>query len=312
MQILFFCPPVTVINGGIKHIFRMAEVLVQAGYDAVVFEEQGRRPWWLDTTAPVVGQGAFRQDRDQILVLPEDQPQIFKVFASWPNKKVVYVQNHFYAALGLGTAESYADFGIAHILCSSQTIGDFMQFRHKGIPLSVIPCLVDSSKFHSNKLKEKEIVYMPRKRPVEALYLQDLFRYANPDLKAWRWTSIENKSEADVAQAMEAAGVFLSLSRLEGFGLTPLEAMASGCIVAGFMGIGGREYATPENGFWVEEDDFSGACNALAQALSLASLPPDHPTRQAYAAAAQTTLAPFTKQEFEKTVCQTWQRIVGS
>ena len=56
---------------------------------------------------------------------------------------------------------------------------------------------------------------------------------------------------------------------MESVGLTTLEAMASGCVCAGFTGIGGRQYATPDNGFWVDDDDCMAAADALAQAISL-------------------------------------------
>jgi glycosyltransferase involved in cell wall biosynthesis len=56
---------------------------------------------------------------------------------------------------------------------------------------------------------------------------------------------------------------------MESVGLTTLEALASGCVCAGFTGGGGRQYATPDNGFWVEEDDCLAAADAVAQAISL-------------------------------------------
>ena len=75
------------------------------------------------------------------------------------------------------------------------------------------------------------------------------------------------------AAAMGEAGVFLSLGRLESLGLTPLEAMACGCIVAGFTGIGGQEYASPANGFWAAEDDFPSCIKQLRAALGRLSFP---------------------------------------
>ncbi len=51
--------------------------------------------------------------------------------------------------------------------------------------------------------------------------------------------------------------------------MATLEAMASGCVCAGFTGVGGQEYATPENGFWAPEDDCEAAVDALAQAADL-------------------------------------------
>jgi glycosyltransferase involved in cell wall biosynthesis len=53
--------------------------------------------------------------------------------------------------------------------------------------------------------------------------------------------------------------------------MTTLEAMASGCLCAGFTGIGGDEYATPDNGFWAPEDDCEAAADALAEAAAVAA-----------------------------------------
>jgi hypothetical protein len=37
-----------------------------------------------------------------------------------------------------------------------------------------------------------------------------------------------------------------------------LEAMASGCVVVGFTGMGGDEYAAADNGVWLACDDVTG------------------------------------------------------
>jgi glycosyltransferase involved in cell wall biosynthesis len=44
----------------------------------------------------------------------------------------------------------------------------------------------------------------------------------------------------------------------------PIEAMASGCIVVGFHGYGGMEYAGTENGFWFSPEFLEEVVDALA------------------------------------------------
>ncbi len=312
MKIIFFCPSTTTINGGIKHIFRMAETLIAQGHDAAVFEQNTQRPTWFASTAPIVGQGAgqgiFTPDAQHIYVVPEDQPHILADFARLPQRKVIYSQNHFYGALGLPNGGSYADFGVTDILCSGKTIYDHAQLRHPKLHARIIPCAVDAAQFKPAAQKKNIIAYMPRKRAIEAAYIRDMFRFAHPECADWEWQEIANASEAEAAQILANAKVFLSLSRLEGFGLTPLEAMASGCVVAGFTGIGGREYANIENGFWAAEDDFPACVAALAQATTLATsterLTPYH---QACAA----TLAAYTPQTFNDAVKSVWTSILA-
>ncbi|MGB9152945.1 MAG: glycosyltransferase, partial [Alphaproteobacteria bacterium] len=306
MKIIFFCPPVVTVNGGIKHIFRMAETLIAQGRDAVVFEQTGARPTWFASTAPIIGQGAFTPAADHLYVLPEDQPHILADFARLPQRKVIYSQNHFYGALGVGDAASYADYGVTDILCSSRTIYDHCRLRHPTLRATVVPCAVDPALFKPAPEKQNIIAFMPRKRAIEAVYIRDMFRFTHPQYRDWQWREIANASEADTARMMGEARVFLSLSRLEGLGLTPLEAMASGCTVAGFTGIGGREYATSDNGFWANEDDFPACNTALAQAVAQSLAP-----TEAHQAAHRQTLAAYTPETFFQGVKAAWDGILA-
>jgi len=310
MQIVFFCPPVTMINGGIKRVFRMCETLGAAGFDAIVFEEQGRRPAWFPSTAPIAGQGIFNRDAEQIYVLPEDQPNILALFKDWPQRKVIDSQNHFFGVLGIGNANSFADYGASHILCCSKITFDHAKKRHPSLKAHLIPCGIDTETYKT-RVKQKRILYMPRKRPVEALFIRDMFRFAYPEYRDWEWQEVKDKPEDEVVKMMGEAGVFLSLGRLEGLGLTPLEAMASGCVVAGFTGVGGREYATTENGFWADEDDLTGCVEQLKKAVDLASLDNEDETKKAYRSISQRTLKDFTVLGFNAATLAVWKEILS-
>ncbi|MGE3622913.1 MAG: glycosyltransferase [Bdellovibrionales bacterium] len=308
MQIVFFSPPANAINGGIKYIFRMAEALRPLGHDAVVIEEQERRPAWFPSTVPIVGQNFLQPNAAQVYVLPEDQIHMLKPLKDWPQRKVIYNQNHFYSTFRLGDLESYSDYGVEHIICSSRMIHEHARMRHPNCAAHVVPYAIDSALFRPGA-KHDRIAYMPRKRAVEAAYIRDTFRFLYPQYRHWQWQELNNMDAGDIARAMGEAKVFLSLSRLEGFGLTPLEAMASGCVVAGFTGIAGREYATDANGFWADEDDFPGCITQLAAAVALAS--GDPADRQNHTAACRQTLAGYTPEVFEQAVKEVWQRILA-
>lgn len=113
------------------------------------------------------------------------------------------------------------------------------------------------------------VAYSPRKRQSEAKIIQAFFKKVHARHAALPWSEITNLAEREVARALGSSSLFLSLSRFESVGMTPLEAMASGAICAGFTGIGGREFATDANGFWVPEDDCEAAADALAEAADL-------------------------------------------
>lgn len=312
MRIILFCPPATVINGGIKQIFLLADALRFHGFDAVVFEEQGRRPDWFSSAVPVVSQGVFEPRADEVLVLPEDQPQILQIFKDWPQRKVVYSQNHFYGSLALTDVSSFADYGITHALCCSRTTYEHMIWRHPRIRPFFVPCGIDSTLFKPAEVKTKTISYMPRKRPVEAAFIRDIFCYTYPECSGWAWQVIGGNTEQETAQMMGDSKIFLSLGRLESLGLTPLEAMASGCVVAGFTGIGGQEYATPANGFWAPEDDFKECAKQLRRAIDFAEQPEESAARETYFRATQEALKPYTPKAFSAAAKEAFSEILKS
>ncbi len=307
MQIVFFCPSPDHIAGGIKCIFRMAETLRRLGYDAVVYERTKTRPKWFENDAPIFGKEIFRPTPDQVLVMPEAQPEIFEAFAGRPQRKVVYCQSYVYAAKGVRDGGSFADYGVSHILCAGRAIYDYCRHRHPNLPLHLVPNGIDPRRFHPRPKREC-IAFIPRKRKVEAVYLRDLFRYNYPEFRDIEWLELDGKSEQDIAEGVGGASVFLVLHRLDSQPLTGLEAMASGCVLAGFTGGGGREYARPENGFWADEDDFPACIRQLAEAVRLSR--ETGARRAAYAAACAETMAAYTSAVFDAAVRGAWAEIL--
>jgi len=61
--------------------------------------------------------------------------------------------------------------------------------------------------------------------------------------------------------------VFLSFGYPEGFSLPPVEAMASGCVVVGYHGRGGREYFDPSFSYPVEAGDIIGFAQTVEELL---------------------------------------------
>jgi glycosyltransferase involved in cell wall biosynthesis len=157
-------------------------------------------------------------------------------------------------------------------MCPSHTVVHFCRTRFPGMKLGYTPFCVDEERFSFRGEKALQIVTVPRKRPLEFGAILDLFRATHPQFRQLPWVYLHQATEAMVADAMAQSAVFLSLARLEAHGMTALEAMASGCIVAGFAGLhGGTDSATARNGFWADEDDVPGCVQQLARAVQLAA-----------------------------------------
>ena len=255
-------------RGGHKMALRHVEALRGMGFDAVAWLQEGAPvPSWLDHAAAVQLGGAFRDD--DVVVFPEDATGAMRQFGGIHQCKVVFCQNHFYAASqGVGLlapddALSYGDY-----MACSQTAANWLARFMPHRSIEVVPAFADERLF-APAAKTLTVACSPQKRPLEFRALQTMLRRLHTSAAPWRWAVIQNTSESDVAAIMGQAAVFLSLSRFEGLGMTTLEAMASGCLVVGFTGLGGREYATPINGFWIGEDDVVACAEALTRAMAL-------------------------------------------
>ena len=85
----------------------------------------------------------------------------------------------------------------------------------------------------------------------------------------------------------------VALSPLEGFGLFPLEAMASGCAVVGFHGGGGLDYMTEQNSRVVPYPRLDEVVDQLAAVVR------DQALAQALAAQGRVDARQFTRERFE-------------
>ncbi|MBM4072669.1 MAG: glycosyltransferase family 4 protein [Planctomycetes bacterium] len=291
--------------GGVRIIHHHVDLLVKNGYDAVVLLRQDEAQHFFRSQVPTMVAGRNMSiTASDIFVVPEPWNDILRGLASSPARRIVFCQNHFYVPNGIARATDYAAFGVSTILSCGDVIASALRdiFGLKHVP--VVHNAIDHTLFKPGA-KRLQIAYMPRKMRKESDYIRMSFKRRHPRFHAVPWVPIEMIQEAEVARILGESAIFLSLSHLEGVGLPPLEAMASGCLVVGFGGGGGLEYATPQNGFWCRQDDLSGCADALARACTLA-----HDDREAHAvrvAAGRSTAGRYTLQRMERELLDFWR-----
>ncbi len=307
-RIAYVCASAEPITGGIKAAFQHVEMLVDGGLDAVVATPDAQPPHWFGTRAPLISHSDLRAD--DVLVLPENLHGIITSVANSPNPKVVFCQNPAFVYQGLGPLASYAEIGATHILCPSYTVMRYCRRRFPELALGYTPYFVDHEVFTPAPRKQLRIAAIPRKRMVEYGTVYDLFRSCYPQLSHVEWVFIEQATEAQVAQAMGESAVFLSMARLEAHGMTALEAMASGCIVAGFTGVpGGCDSSTAANGLWAPEDDVVTCTDQLARAVQM-SIGQGADYRFMREAGSLTALQ-YRREESSRLLVGFWKRTLG-
>lgn len=253
------------LAGGVKVAHRHAELLVDLGIDAQVLAPRGR-PVWFRSKAVVTTDPRLRVGPSDLLVFGEEMDRNLDAARPLPCQRALYCQNHHYLPLDRLNGRGLAEAGFHRVAAASRVIGAFLDSAMGWPGASVLSPPINPALFRPGP-KTLRVAVLPRKLPEHAAFIRAIFRQKNPDLAGIEWVEIVGRHEEEVADILAGSAVFLSLGHREGLGMVALEAMASGCAVVGFHGMGGLDYATPENGRWFFSDDMIACADALADVL---------------------------------------------
>ena len=267
-RIIYLSPfPVDNISGGIKVMFGHVAMLNELGYDACVFSPSGR-PVWFSNDDPLFSGSDLFSNPDHLVVFPELLNGRLSEWALAEMKasKLLLCQNQYYMFSEALQARPLHELGFVHFLTVGQVARGFLQRVFAPAAFDVVPTWIDDTHFRPRE-KTPSIALFPRKMPQSYELIRHIFCTKYPQLKTTPWWPIQEMTEQMAADILGQSSVFLSLCDRECCPLSPLEAMASGCAVAGFHGYGGLEYATAENGIWLPPDHLEETADALAELL---------------------------------------------
>lgn len=242
------CPDWDRPSGGIRKQYRAVDVLNAAGIDAAIVHTRPgfQCSWFPHTTKVVAAPDVVVGDRD-LIVVPEIYGSAIRELPAGV-RQVIFNQNPYVTldsleAGGPAAEAPYVDSpDLAAVVVVSSDSAEVLEYAFPGTPVRRIRLGIDPAIHHpAAEPPGKRIAYMPRKRkeePNEVLRLLEL----RGVLDEWEVVPIRRRPEAETAELLRSSRIFLSFSVREGFGLPPCEAMASGCLVVGFDGFGGREY----------------------------------------------------------------------
>lgn len=265
-RVIYLVPDHAEPAGGIRAIYRHVELLVQTGLDAAVWHcAQGFECGWFVSSAPVLSGPTLAIDETDLLIIPE-------VMLSPENdpapgcRKIIYNQNHFYT-FDFVPPDGYPGWTpTPSVWVSSAASLDVLRRVHAELPVELIPYSIDLELFHPRPRRERQVAWMPRKRPREAAVLQALFR-ADERFTGVALAPVDGFTEEQTAAELGTASVFVALSHEEGFGLPILEALAAGCPVVGYPAGGGAELFAAPGTHQVADADVIAIVERVAELL---------------------------------------------
>lgn len=201
---------------------------------------------------------------DDVLVVPD-------YALSWAGvqcpgvTKVAMVQGMGPLFLGLPPEQTVLQDAFKATIATSRACLDVVHMM--GLPHpGAITLAVSHPDLRFQARKSRRIAYMPRKLPaVSRAVVTALSR--RPELQGYDFVAIDKMSRDEVVAVLNDALFFLSFVDVEGFGLPAAEAMLAGCVVIGFVGVGGAEFYTPSTGVVVPDGDAVALFEAVRQTV---------------------------------------------
>jgi hypothetical protein len=262
-------PDIQAPRGGIRRAYRFVDTLNAVGIDAaIVHGSKGFRCRWFSNETRVAYAKEIRLRGADLLVIPEIWATRIP-FAGPGVAKVILSQNTnltFASAADAATvAKLYRAPGVLGAVVGSEHDAEFFAYALSDLVVRRIHYGVDTNLHHATDPKSFVVSYIPRKLPDEARAVVELLRLRGA-LEGWEVAPIGDMDESAYAAVLRRSRVFLSFAHQEGLGLPPLEAMACGCTVVGFDGIGGRELFQ-QHGISVDNGDVLAFAQEAEQVL---------------------------------------------
>jgi len=282
--------------GGVKQMHRLSEQINLLGRESIIIQQDADfHPSWFTSQVKTISYDSWRNLSDlsserDIVILPETY---LNQFASYGGglATVIFNQNGSYT-FGLKSDQSanlsplkivkaYNQTCIKHILCVSeydrQLLSSFCNVPASRISLirnSIDPRLVNPG----GKAKKRIVSFMPRKNRFDAHIVTSLL-FSQAWFNGWKLMPIVGKPHHEVVSDLQSSLVFLSFGHPEGFGLPVAEALACGCAVVGYSGLGGREIFDLVSDFpvayGVEYGDWNGFLQALKTVVKYVDQKPE-------------------------------------
>ncbi|PSR28942.1 MAG: glycosyl transferase family 1 [Sulfobacillus thermosulfidooxidans] len=245
MKIIILTPDNPQPIGGIKQLYRLANILREGGWDARILHEKPgfRINWFHVPDIPIEYKSHIEVHGDDVIVIPEIYAHQVPSIAPGV-KKVIYNQNAYYTFLNGDVQEAYYHRDVIGVLVVSDDNYQYLHFAFPNVPIYRIICGIDTDLWKPRQ-KEKVIAFMPRKHVEDAIQVLSILKHRTA-FDGWKIMPIHDMTELQVAEILGRSSIFLSFGYPEGLGLPPLEAMASGCHIIGYHGGGGKEYWNKE------------------------------------------------------------------
>jgi len=254
----------------------------------------------------------FRAERDYV-VLPED---LGGKILEFPGRKVIFNKNLYYGFSIFGRVKPavypYLHPDIIGVMTVSNHNTDFLRFAYPHLTVVKVDHSVDSEMFVCRPVlaKKRQIAVIPKSPGMlKSLYHMLISRSerGHNNLRDYEWVWLSDKPQRELSTILQDSLIFIFLSVEEGLGRAPIEAMACGCLVAGFCSGPPREYLPPEFGF--EYGDLIGIARFVEDIAE--SFPDNIEHLQCLSDVGRNRALAFSRVREEESILDAWKGLLS-
>lgn len=300
-MIYYLCLDDNTPSGGRRILYRHVDILNANGIEAAIGHQSDVRLTWFENQTRVENITGLAFGDTDVLVIPETWgPNLHTIAPDMPF--VIFNQNAYYTWNGYTMREAetpYQSENLLGVMVVSDDSRDYLRYAFPHLePYRIHNSIAPIFRYQS--AKDQRIACMPRKHADELCQVLNLCKWRG-ELAGWTVDLIDNATQEDVARRLRRAAVFLSTGYPEGSPMPPLEALASGCVVVGYLGKGGNEYTDLGCIIPVDDSDVIGLAGSLAWTLA-------HLTQYDTEAASKAALERYSAERETADVLGFWEK----
>ena len=257
----FYVPDFDKPSGGVGLTYDHVKVLNENGFTAkVLHTKQDFVPEWLGDRAENVPVVYLEEDKLELrmqdfIFIPEGFPQVMdnlhKQRAAC--KKIVFCQNWYNVLNSLQPGQFWNQFGIGECMSVSNVQTEYLKAIMPFLKFKQVVGSIDAETFHPpERIEDKKPVvsFVNNRDPLKAHNVIKTFYAIFPHFRWIQFNELKDLSNEEYAEAIRESAFYIHFDEVSSWGTAPIEAYLSKTLVAGWDGIGGKEYMT-DNNIWL-------------------------------------------------------------
>lgn len=243
-------------RAAIKHIYDMAIVLKQQGYNAKILVEEKTYTGiknWLDESYDILPIVSIKEDKvelnvDDIIVIPEHYSNILPQLSNMKCGKIMLVQQKEYMFETLPIGSRWSNFGVDRCITTTERSKKYIQEYFSEALIHIIPPYIGEN-FTPSTCPRKPYIAISCRDRLQHRKLVSEFYLKFPQLRWITFRDMIQMTYNEFSDALKECAVAVWIDDESTFGTFPLESMKCGIPIVGKIPDTEPEWIS-ENGFW--------------------------------------------------------------